>query len=872
MIRRFFYTRVFAVVFIVILVIYIILVNTLHKSPTSGESNFNTRKILIISPHEDDETIACAGVIRKAVKRGDDVRLMLATNGDERNLAETRLNESINSMAKLGLSKGKIYYLSYGDYNVLINAFFARDPALVFLSKNGTTQQTYGFPALLTDYHYLKYGAHASYCRQNIITDFYSIINDFRPKHIYMPSAFELTHGDHAATAFFTIEALIKIRQTSPQYTPVIHTYMIYKEGLPQKDIDFNALPVPVSNTEADMNNTSPYNWSDRESVSVPDEMYAPITPQKMNLLTSNIQIKADDSCSAKYNIKNAFDDNQNTTYTSNGMAATTTITLSFLKSIAIEKIRLLIGESGGSIIDGSLEAANNPVDLDRKNGSYHLVFANNELAGGWHEFNTKDAITCRIWRFKLHKQASDRQVSIPEIEFYSTNLKASALREYQTQFFPYYERFIRSDEVFWKRPFSSLSYHATVTASSEDVDFNQGCKNVTDGIFLGYPYRHDKEWVTVREKNNAWLKLSWPNPITANRIVLYDRPDLQENILEATLTFSDGSSIPVYSLPKNGSRLDINFPTKIFNWVMLTINKAEGARTGLAEFEVCNRDVNVAPQARVIVSSQNVDTGQLGAKAIDEIVDGYPKDLTREWSSIKELGGAWLKLDWQQYQIINQIILYDKPNLKDNILSARLVFSDGSVIKIGPLNNAGKPYSIKVGPQKINWVKLEILKATGSNTGLAEFEVYGYPEDPEVYNIASLSRVTASSSEANTSQSRAIKVVDGKKTGLANNEWITATETETDGAWLKLNWEREYYIDKIILYDRPNLNDNINSSILQLSDGSIFYIHELPKDGTGAIISIQKNNIKWVKYIIKGADGLRTGLSEIEVHGKKAD
>lgn len=384
------------------------------------------------------------------------------------------------------------------------------------------------------------------------------------------------------------------------------------------------------------------------------------------------------------------------------------------------------------------------------------------------------------------------------------------------------------------------------------------------DGIFLGYPYRHDKEWVAVGETSDTWVMLSWPKPIMANRIVLYDRPSLQDNILKANLTFSDGSSIPIKALPKNGSRFSINFSTKTFKWVRLTIDQMEGI-AGLAEFEVNNRESNIAPEARVVVSSQNIKTGQLGSKVVDGVVDGYPGDFTKEWASVN--AGAWIKLEWQQYYTVSQIILFDRPNLKDNIRKARMVFSDGSTVNIGPLNNAGAPYIVKFGPKKINWVKLEISKATGLNSGLAEFEVYGYPEDPDVFNIAPLSRATASSTRY--AHSQPIKAVNGRKTGLANDERITANDPK--GAWIKLSWDRTYDLNTIILYDRPNLTENIKASRLQLSDGSIFDIDELPKDGTGQVIDIQKSNIRWIKYIIDDADGPRTGLSDIEVYGKKS-
>ena len=42
----------------------------------------------------------------------------------------------------------------------------------------------------------------------------------------------------------------------------------------------------------------------------------------------------------------------------------------------------------------------------------------------------------------------------------------------------------------------------------------------------------------------------------------------------------------------------------------------------------------NLALNALVTASSQNVPTGQDAAKAIDGVVDGYPGDYTREWAT----------------------------------------------------------------------------------------------------------------------------------------------------------------------------------------------------------------------------------------------
>lgn len=133
----------------------------------------------------------------------------------------------------------------------------------------------------------------------------------------------------------------------------------------------------------------------------------------------------------------------------------------------------------------------------------------------------------------------------------------------------------------------------------------------------------------------------------------------------------------------------------------------------------------NIACLASVCVSSENESTNQLGIKAIDGIADGYPRFPDNEWATKGETAGAWIQLSWPQTYTINRIILYDRPNLSDHITSAILTFSDGSLIKTGPLPNNGSACEISFPAKKINWFKLTVESAEGSNVGLAEIEVY---------------------------------------------------------------------------------------------------------------------------------------------------
>lgn len=132
----------------------------------------------------------------------------------------------------------------------------------------------------------------------------------------------------------------------------------------------------------------------------------------------------------------------------------------------------------------------------------------------------------------------------------------------------------------------------------------------------------------------------------------------------------------------------------------------------------------NKAGTATVTASSDNPSTGQIAGKAIDGVATGYPNDYTREWTTNGENVGAWIQLKWPAATAVRQVILYDRPNMNDQILGGTLLFSDGSSIQVGALPNEGLPLSVSFPSKNVSWVKFRVDKANGW-IGLAEIEVF---------------------------------------------------------------------------------------------------------------------------------------------------
>ena len=71
----------------------------------------------------------------------------------------------------------------------------------------------------------------------------------------------------------------------------------------------------------------------------------------------------------------------------------------------------------------------------------------------------------------------------------------------------------------------------------------------------------------------------------------LYDRPNLNDQITGGNIQFSDGSSIPVGTLPNDGSAYTLTFAAKTVTSLQLNINSVSATtqNVGLAETQVYN-------------------------------------------------------------------------------------------------------------------------------------------------------------------------------------------------------------------------------------------------------------------------------------------
>ena len=164
-----------------------------------------------------------------------------------------------------------------------------------------------------------------------------------------------------------------------------------------------------------------------------------------------------------------------------------------------------------------------------------------------------------------------------------------------------------------------------------------------------------------------------------------------------------------------------------------ITAVSATTQNIGLSEIQVYDTGgggggpVDLALSASATASSQNTSTGQTADKAIDGVVGGYPGDYTVEWATVGGGAGSWLELTWSSPQTFDTIVLYDRPNLNDQITAGTIQFSDGSSIPVPALANDGTGVTLSFPAKTVTSLQLTItaVSATTQNIGLSEIQVY---------------------------------------------------------------------------------------------------------------------------------------------------
>ena len=186
--------------------------------------------LLVVSPHPDDESLCCAGVIQRVIRSGGRVSIVWLTSGDGseldllvvekslfirpgklRDLAMRRMDESRAAAAALGVSKDRLFFLGYPDRGILP---IITDNYITPYRSKFTDAQAVPYDQALSPGH--------AYTGLNLERDFESVLDRVRPTLVLAPSPRD-SHPDHRATGIVAIRAMARRNELAKMRYWIVH-------------------------------------------------------------------------------------------------------------------------------------------------------------------------------------------------------------------------------------------------------------------------------------------------------------------------------------------------------------------------------------------------------------------------------------------------------------------------------------------------------------------------------------------------------------------------------------------------------------------------------------------------------------------------
>ncbi|MDO8661805.1 MAG: PIG-L family deacetylase [Candidatus Omnitrophota bacterium] len=254
-------------IILTLLVIYLTAGRGLAWAQEMGKIEAFTQldRVLILAPHPDDESIACAGIIQQAKKAGAEVRVLYLTNGDNNEFAfivyekrltfkkgefihmgQVRRQEAVKAMKLLGVDENKLVFLGYPDFGTF--AIFSK-----YWQKNKPFRSMLTRVTSVPYKNDLSFGA--PYIGESILNDLDKIILDYKPTKIFVSHPADL-NVDHRALYLFLQISLRGLRNKIPQ--PKVYAYLVHTKGWPKPRHYHPELKLEPPKSFAD----SQINWS----------------------------------------------------------------------------------------------------------------------------------------------------------------------------------------------------------------------------------------------------------------------------------------------------------------------------------------------------------------------------------------------------------------------------------------------------------------------------------------------------------------------------------------------------------------------------------------------------------------------------------
>ena len=214
------------------LILSLVLVPPLARAtPAAGIPHIDAQtSLLVVSPHPDDETLCCAGVIRRVLAAGGHASIVWLTSGDAseldllliertlrihpekmRDLAGKRMREARAAAAILGVPPEQQFFLGYPDGGLL--TLVTDHFTIPYYSRfNGAVSVPYADTL----------GAGHPYTGESLERDFARVLDRVRPTLVLAPSPQD-AHPDHRAAGIVTLQVLSRRHELAAARFWIVH-------------------------------------------------------------------------------------------------------------------------------------------------------------------------------------------------------------------------------------------------------------------------------------------------------------------------------------------------------------------------------------------------------------------------------------------------------------------------------------------------------------------------------------------------------------------------------------------------------------------------------------------------------------------------
>ncbi len=207
------------------------------EGPRAGD------RIVIVSPHPDDETLSCAGLMAQARRAGAAVDVVFLTNGDgfrfavQRQyrtvrvtpddflrFAALRQEETRRALAVVGVTPDHAHFLGFPDSGLMELWTRHWQPDTPFVSPFTKRDRPLGLGA----------GDATVYCGRDVERDLAAVLNRLQPTQVYVTHPSD-DHNDHTAASAFATRALWRLQDEGAEWARGcrLYYYLVHRGDWP---------------------------------------------------------------------------------------------------------------------------------------------------------------------------------------------------------------------------------------------------------------------------------------------------------------------------------------------------------------------------------------------------------------------------------------------------------------------------------------------------------------------------------------------------------------------------------------------------------------------------------------------------------------